>query len=235
MTNFRLFLQEEYGIEEIENLQPLGKPTTAADRKKPPNTFASIVQRSQAIAFAVQQTAQSNQETIEEVIDIFGRWMSEEEIVRIVGAGRALIAATIPANRLAHGGARVSIVGSLVPLPNTSLDGAILASSASGETEFVLHLLDIARKLNPNIERVGIADKDAVNFRELCDHFIGIDISTAKQMSDFFALADLGEFVISELLDALVVSAGDRIGIKEIDWKRGHEDLGPTGPYSPEE
>lgn len=161
--------------------------------------------------------------------------MKNEEIVRVIGAGRALIAATIPVNRLAHGGARVSIVGSLVPLPNTYFGGAILAASASGKTPFVLQFLATARMKNPKIVHVGIADKNARKFRKLCDYFIGIDISLAKEMSDLFALADLGEYVISEILDALIVAAGDRLGYTEEDWMRFHEDLGPTGPYSLED
>jgi D-arabinose 5-phosphate isomerase GutQ len=129
--------------------------------------YTSIFQRSQAIAWAVQKTAETNQATIEKTVEIFSRWMKEEQIVRIVGAGRALIAATIPANRLAHGGAKVSIVGGLVPLPNTALGGAILAASASGKTPFVLQILEAAKKKNSTIERIGIADKKATKFRNL--------------------------------------------------------------------
>lgn len=117
-------------------------------------------------------------------------------------------------------------------MPNTSFNGAILAASASGKTEFVLQILKIAMNKNSKIEIIGIADKDAEDFKRLCHHFIGIDISEAKRLSHLFALADLGEYVISELLDALVVAAGEKIGLTEDDWRRGHEDLGPTGPYS---
>ena len=225
--------KEMRSIRQMGDIRPLGKPK-AVNKKKSPSVYVSIVQRSMAIQFATIQTAKINEETIREIINIFAKWMEEKEVVRVIGAGRALIAATIPANRLAHGGARISVVGGLVPLPNTAQDGAILAASASGKTQFVLQILETAKSNNPRIELVGIADKNAEEFRNLCDHFIGIDISTAKPMSDLFALADLGEYVISELLDALVVAAGDKIGLTEEDWKLGHEELGPTGPDSPE-
>lgn len=227
------FIEKE-DVKEVRKLRPIGKSSKKAKGlKKAPNLHTSIIQRSQAIAWAVQKTIESNQETVDEVVEIFSKWMKKREIVRVIGAGRALIAASLPANRLAHGGAKISIVGGLVPLPNTASGGAILAASASGKTPFVLQILQAAKKNNPKIERIGIADKSALKFKNLCHKFIGLDISLAKQMSSLFALADLGEYAISELLDALVVAAGDKIGIKEEQWKGGHEDLGPTGPYSP--
>ena len=48
------------------------------------------------------------------------------------------------------------------------------------------------------------------------------------------ALADTEEYVISEILDGLVVMAGKKNGYNDDAWRRGHEDIGPTGPYAPE-
>jgi hypothetical protein len=46
-------------------------------------------------------------------------------------------------------------------------------------------------------------------------------------------LADTEEYVIAELLDGLVVTAGRKNGFDDETWRRRHEDIGPTGPYAP--
>jgi D-arabinose 5-phosphate isomerase GutQ len=159
------------------------------------------------------------------------QWISEEEIVRVVGYGRALLAAAIPANRLHHCGARVYIQHDRVPLPNSSRGGAILAASASGRTQAILDLLRRAKKLNPEIRIVGIADKSAPEFAQLCDIFVGIDLAYNPLLNPLHALADTGEYIISELLDAMVVAAARQAGLTEDDIRRGHEDLVDTGPH----
>jgi len=163
------------------------------------------------------------------------RWVDVKEIVRVVGAGRALLAAAISANRLAHAGVRVHVIHDIAPLPNTARGGAILAASASGRTMAVIDVMRRARQRNSRIRIVGIADATAVEFASLCDIFVGIHHPCAGRANPLRALADTAEHVISAVLDAIVVAAAIRAGLDENDLRDGHEDLGDTGPYSLEE
>jgi D-arabinose 5-phosphate isomerase GutQ len=187
------------------------------------------------IGFAIHNTVLASRDAIFSGVVEMERWIREKEVVRVIGAGRALLAAAIPANRLSHAGALVYIQHGLVPLPNSRKGGAILAASASGRTRAVLELLDSARKKNRSIRILGVADKDATDFRALCDIFVGLDAAANPYYNPLSALADTGEYMISELLDAMVVAAAKRSGKTERDFEEGHEDLGPTGPYSPGE
>ena len=122
--------------------------------------------------------------------------------MRVMGAGRARLAAAIPANRLAHGGAHIYVQDDIVPMPHSIKGGGILAASASGRTTVLLENLAAARKKGSSITIVGIAAHNADEFRGQCDVFIGIhEAFQAKRPLQ--ALADISEFVISELLDAL--------------------------------
>jgi hypothetical protein len=58
--------------------------------------------------------------------------------------------------------------------------------------------------------------------------FIGVICPVRPRLS---ALADIEEYVISEVLDSLVVAAGETCGYDERAWRLGHENLGATGPY----
>lgn len=174
------------------------------------------------------------------IVDLFSEWMTRGTFVRVVSAGRALLAASLPANRLAHGGAAVWILGDRSPLPNSRLGGAVLAASATGKTQAVLDILREAQAVNherqaeqlPPITVVGIAASNADEFQSLCtpDCFIGIQPPDQQSPLLLRALADIEELAICELLDALIVAAGVRIGI---NFRLGHEDLvGPnTGPH----
>lgn len=168
---------------------------------------------------------------VEEAASVFLRWMNEETIVRIVGVGRTRLAATIPANRLAHGGARVYVQDDIVPMPYNVEGGGIIVASASGVTPTVLSYLRSAREQQPDIEIVGIAGANTPEFRSLCDVFIGIAPQPAQQPNPLRALADSEEHVICGLLDAIVVAAGKLGGFDDSRWRLGHEDLGATGPY----
>lgn len=189
--------------------------------------------RIHSISDAVIRTIENNKESILEAAEVIGCWIKEKSIVRYLGAGRALIAASLSGNRLAHAGAVVSFMGGLVPLPNSLEGGGIISSSASGKTRSVLEAMNIARQNNPSIKILGIADKDAVEFADLCDIFIGIHKPVLPVPDELTALADREELIISELLDAIVVLAGVNLGFDDEAWRRGHEDIGPTGPYSP--
>jgi hypothetical protein len=93
--------------------------------------------------------------------------------------------------------------------------------------------MEIAKSNNPEITIIGLASYDAVQFKKLCDIFIGIHIPKSEYPNPLSALADTEEYVISEILDGLVVMAGRRLGFNDEVWRRGHEDIGPTGPYAP--
>ena len=189
-----------------------------------------VIDRASAISQNVQRAIRADPAAVEAILTRLGQWMLKREIVRVIGAGRALLAAALPANRLAHGGARVFIFGDKTPLPNTNQGGGLIAASASGKTLAVLEMMQGVREKAPWIPIVGIADVRAKVFRALCtpDLFVGIDVSAHEGKLELSALADLGEYVISEVLDALVVAAGNRCGI---NFRTGHEDVGPTGPW----
>jgi D-arabinose 5-phosphate isomerase GutQ len=186
-----------------------------------------------AIAHGVVHTCLQNPAELEAAADTLAKWMGDHAIVRFLGAGRALLAASMPANRLAHGGAQVSFMGGMVPMPNSQLGGGIVACSASGRTRAVLEAMAIAKQNNPSIRTIGLAANDAADFRELCDIFIAIYPSRTEYPNPLSALADTEEYIIAEILDGLVVMAGRKEGFEDEAWRREHEDIGPTGPYAP--
>jgi DNA-binding MurR/RpiR family transcriptional regulator len=158
--------------------------------------------------------------------------MVQGKIIRVIGAGRARLAAAIPANRLAHGGAQVYVQDDIVPMPHTIRGGGIIAASASGRTESVLAVLRSTRQYSRDVEVLGIAASSATEFASLCDIFIGIVPSPPHLNNPLHVLADAEEYIISGLLDGLVVSAGKLGGFDDAYWRLGHEDLGATGPYN---
>jgi D-arabinose 5-phosphate isomerase GutQ len=194
---------------------------------------AMLIARVQAIAYAVTHTSIRNPRKLTQAGNLLAKWIKERKIIRIVGAGRALLSGSMPGNRLAHGGAIVSYMGGMVPMPNSIQEGGIIACSASGKTKPVLEAMDIAKKNNPKIKIIGLAKHDAKVFEKLCDVFIGIDTPPTPFQNPLSALADTEEYVIAEILDGLVVWAGKSIGYNDNAWRKGHEDIGPTGPYSP--
>lgn len=190
----------------------------------------AIRQRTEYLAASVCKTV-NNCSEIEAVVRLFLQWMQEGAIVRVIGAGRARLVAAIPANRLAHGGARVFMQDDIIPMPHTLSGGGIIAASASGETKSVLDILGVIREEAPHITVVGIAKADAQEFRNMCHHFIGVEEDTTRP-NPLSALADMGEYVIAEVLDALVVAAGKLGGFDDRKWRLGHENIGhKTGPY----
>jgi D-arabinose 5-phosphate isomerase GutQ len=195
------------------------------------DVFEGIQRRLSAINRQTMSTVDASRPEIEQTVGLFLRWMQEGTIVRVVAAGRARLAAAIPANRLAHGGARVFIKDDIIPMPHTIKGGGIIAASASGRTVSVLTDLSSARRETRDIEIIGIAAADAEEFKSFCDIFIGIQPEPEGLSNPLRALADSEEYVISELLDAMVVSAGKLGGFVDTLWRIGHENLGPTGPY----
>jgi D-arabinose 5-phosphate isomerase GutQ len=190
-----------------------------------------IQDRIDSIASSVKKTAEDSKKQVMKTILVLRDWMLNGTIVRIIGAGRARLAGSIPANRLAHGGARVYIQNDIIPMPHSIKGGGIIAVSASGETPSVLNVLkSVNKKGRQDIKIVGIASKDAKEFQSYCHIFIGIDQDTDLP-NPLQALADTGEYVISELLDAMVVAAGKLAGFDETTWRLGHEDIAETGPY----
>ena len=189
--------------------------------------------RIHAISDAIIRTIDNNRDSIIEGCETLASWIKAKSVVRYLGAGRALVAASLSGNRLAHAGTIVSFMGGVVPMPNSQQGGGIIASSASGKTKVVLEAMAIARQNNPEIKILGLADKDATDFADLCDIFIGIHKPSLPVPDPLTALADREELIICELLDAMVVLAGEMVGFNDDAWRRGHEDIGPTGPYAP--
>ena len=199
-----------------------------------------VARRVETISRIISDAMKHSPGEVRNVVDLLGSWMANGDIVRFVGAGRASLAGSLPANRLAHGGAAVWILGDRSPLPNSRLGGGIVAVSASGETEAVLDILKLAREVNrersvaglDQIRIIGVANAAAKPFRELCTPgcFIGIRPKLIPGDLTLRALGDIEEYAMSELLDALVVAAGFEIGV---DFRSGHEDLvgGLTGPW----
>lgn len=188
-----------------------------------------MMMRAHATVSALMKTVEANRTTIWAAKERLAVWMKEGAIVRILGAGRALLAAGLAGNRLAHGGAQVSFMGGMVPMPNSCWGGGIIAASASGKTVAVLEAMEIAKRNNPSITIIGIADHEAKAFSELCDLFIGLQPPVLMVENPLSALADQEELLIAELLDALVVLAGESLGYDDQRWRKGHEDLGATG------
>lgn len=179
-------------------------------------------------------------ENVRNIIEVFGKWMRTEAVIHVIGAGRALLAASLAANRLAHGGARVYILGDKAPPPSSRFGGGIIAASASGRTPVVLEIMSFAQELNNQhgqrpIEVVGLSNPEPGSvgpfrpFPDLCTPglFLGI---RAEQSVILRGLADIEEQAINQILDALVVAAGLEIGV---NFRLGHEDLvgGATGPW----
>jgi D-arabinose 5-phosphate isomerase GutQ len=162
---------------------------------------------------------------------LLAAWMQTKAVVRFIGAGRALQAIIMPSNRLAHGGAVISHMGGLVPMPAAELGGGIIACSASGLTAPVLQAMKTARERNDAIEILGLSKHTATQFGDLCNVFIGVHTPDGEFGNPLSALADTEEYVMSEILDALVVLAGLKNGYTDEVWRRGHEDIGPTGPH----
>lgn len=199
--------------------------------------------RLNAIQTAVTDCLTFQSADVANITNLFSTWMLSHVPVRVVGAGRALLAASVAANRLAHCGALVSMLGDKVPVPNSRLGGGIIAVSASGRTPSVLKIMSFAKKISRelkpqgiDIKIVGISDPDApavdkfLPFRELCSPGCFLPMRIRPPRPLLSALADLEELAIAELLDAMVVAAGLQIGV---NFRAGHEDLvgDATGPH----
>lgn len=191
--------------------------------------------RNHRIYRALSRTIQNAELPILNAIDEISNWIEKGEIVRVIAAGRSRIGSAMPANRLAHAGANVYILGDLVPLPNTCLGGNIIAASASGKTLDVLDIMRKAKQLNSEIRIIGIASQSAQEFRALTDIFIPIaDDAPDLQKLPLVGLGDTSEHIICQVLDAIILAASYKAGLTDIELRRQHEDLGPTGPWGVE-
>jgi|GEM_PF-6562001 len=178
----------------------------------------------------LDKTIEGSKSQIKDAVDLFCEWMIKGYVVRLIGSGRARLAGAVPMNRLAHGGARVYINDDNIPMPHSIHGGGIIAVSASGKTEPILKVLRHVRESTGNIAIVGVASKNANEFKSYCKVFIGID-EDVDTINPLTALADTGEQVICQLLDAMVVAAGKKALFDDTRWRLGHEDIGSTGPY----
>lgn len=200
------------------------------DQKKDQELIVNIQSRIQFINECILKTLKGSENQIKETVDLFCEWMVKGSVVRLIGAGRARLAGAVPMNRLSHGGARLYINDDNIPMPHSIHGGGIIAVSASGKTESVLKVLRHVRESTGNITIVGIASKNANEFKAYCDVFIGID-EDVDFINPLTALADTGEQLICQLLDAIVVAAGKKAMFDDTRWRLGHEDIGSTGPY----
>src|SRR5690348_6517525 len=73
--------------------------------KREGDLISDIGQRIQSIGSSILETATHSKPQILAAAHLFRDWMVYGNIVRVIGAGRAKLAGSIPANRLAHGGA----------------------------------------------------------------------------------------------------------------------------------
>src|SRR5258706_14931579 len=108
----------------------LGAGPPSLDESVEQSAWGMIIARVDAISRAVAHTCSRNQRSIHDATELIARWIEGGSIVRFLGAGRALLAAAMPANRLAHAGAQVSFMGGMVPLPNSRRGGGVIACSA---------------------------------------------------------------------------------------------------------
>jgi D-arabinose 5-phosphate isomerase GutQ len=176
---------------------PYQAHTPIQDAQNLDRIHSEIKQRIEFIGDSITKTLLGSKEGVENAILLFRDWMVHGTIVRVIGAGRARLAGSIPANRLAHGGARVYIQDEIIPMPHSIKGGGIIAVSASGKTPAVISVLEsVRKKYEGNIKIVGIADKDAIEFQDYCDIFIGID-QDIELTNPLQALADTGEYIIS--------------------------------------
>lgn len=201
------------------------QPTTA--------TFLAdqAAERLRAIDWIVLESIRRNEAETQAFLEHFAAWMFDRAPVRILGAGRARLAAALAGNRLSHGGARVYLQDSDTPMPHSLHGGGILAASASGKTASVLQALTSARAKNREVMVLGVASVNAGQFAAACNVFLPLPEIPAALVPALTALADLQEQAIGNLLDLLVVAAGRNLGFTDATWRLGHEDLGATGPY----
>jgi D-arabinose 5-phosphate isomerase GutQ len=195
----------------------------------------ALNERSRIIDSSVRATLADSMTDVLCAVAEVEQWIRVGEIVRVVGAGRTRLAVAISANRLAHAGVNVFLLHDAIPLPSSAKGGAIVAASASGRTSSVINLMTRAKLLNSDIRILGISNRDAAEFADLCDIFIGISEASTHDSNPLRGLADTSEHVISQILDAIVAAAAKQAGLDEDDLRGGHEDLGDTGPYSQEE
>ena len=230
--NAKIISECESLLERTENIRVCAAqfPVSTPDMETLESMHLQLKQRIEFIGASIIKTALTSKADVKKAVLLFRDWMLQGAIVRVIGAGRARLAGSIPANRLAHGGARVYIQDDIIPMPHSIKGGGMIAVSASGKTQSVISMLKSVREKGRNIKIVGIADRNAKVFKENCDIFIGID-EDRERANPLQALADTGEYVISELLDAMVVAAGKLAGFDDTKWRIGHEDKGATGPY----
>jgi len=179
------------------------------------NAFGILSARVHSISGSIIHTLVNNRDSLERAIAVLQQWITQRAHVRILGAGRALLAVSMAANRLSHAGATISYMGGILPPPDSLPVNGIISSSASGKTVPVIEAMREAKSNNPNIAIIGLAAHDAMEFGRLCDVFIGLHIPKTEYRNPLAALADTEEQMIAEITDALVVLAGLRLGFSD--------------------
>ncbi len=152
--------QVESIIEQLEAVLEdvaVRKPPVVEEPRPQSALLSDIGLRMESIKRSIELTAQGSMHQVTESVRLFRHWMVNSAIVRVIGAGRAKLAASLPANRLAHGGARVYIQDDMIPMPHSIKGGGIIAASASGKTPAVLDVLRTVREKQARVMVVGIA------------------------------------------------------------------------------
>lgn len=170
------------------------------------------------------QAVEGAPEAAQEATVLLGRWMDRRSVVRVIGAGRGLLAASMAAHRLSAGGARVHAIGDILPMPHSLRGGGIVAVITEGQAEAIARLLIKVRKKNRDIKILGIGYDSSNQFTEVCDIFIPIPIDRQGPRSDETVI-DVQEYVVAEILDALVLFAGRELGYTDNRWKLGYGDF----------
>lgn len=197
------------------------QPTRALAPQAPETTqtvLGQIEQRNAEIRAQVDASLAGNAQEADQAAAMLLRWMLHGKIVRVLGVGRAALAAFIPANRLAHGGAQAYLRDSVLPIPHTIRGGGIIAISASRGTRRWLATLRLVRQFARDVEILGLGPESAHEFRSLCDIFIGL----APEKDGGYGRgtpADSTLSALSQLLDALVVSAASLGDLDNPRWR----------------
>ncbi|MBO0800732.1 MAG: hypothetical protein J2P31_18085, partial [Blastocatellia bacterium] len=163
-------------------------------------------------------------EAILESISLLGRWMDQRSVVRVIGAGRGLLAASMAAHRLSAGGARVHTVGDIMPMPHSLRGGGVIAVAAEGQSEAIARLLIKMRNKNRDIKVLGVGYDSSTRFADICEVFIPVPGDRQGPRSNETATS-VQDYIIAEILDTLVLFAGHELGYTDNHWKLGYGDF----------
>ena len=207
-------------------------PQESASENGLTDDFVDILLRANAVHEGVSQTVAHNLGPISQAVEAVAACMANKDTARGFAVERAAVAISLGLSRMVHGGAFVSVMGSLLSMYPSWRTTLNIAGSASGETKLVLDAMKLSKLNNPASTVLGFAHHNAKAFREHCDIFVGIYAPKMEYPSPLSALADIEETIIAMIFDAVVVLAGRKLGYTDEYWRLGHGDIW-SGPYAP--